>query len=123
MMNTGLECNTIIDGSGIKIKHWNKNLTHLKSCGKQYYFKHQKFHSYTMDHNKRGAMIGTWTRMADNSNDDTLLRESVQEKIMEFQTLQYPKKYIAKTLKYMHKKTKQKVWSLAHIDCYQKWER
>ena len=66
-----------------------------------------------MDHNKRGAMIGTWTRMADNSNDDTLLRESVQEKIMEFQTLQYPKKYIAKTLKYMHKKTKQKVWSLA----------
>ena len=80
-----LECKTIIDGNSIKMKHWNKNLTHLRSCGKQYYFKHQKFHSYTMDHNKRGAMIGTWTRMADNSNDDTLLREAVQEKIMEFQ--------------------------------------
>ena len=71
-------------------------------------------------------MAGTWARlgiMADNSNGGTLLRESVQEKVMGFQTLQYPKKYIAKTLKYMHKKTKQKVWPLAHIDCYQKWKR
>ena len=42
-------------------------------------------------------MIGTWTRMQDNSNDDTLLLEAIQEKIMEFHHLQYPKKYIAKT--------------------------
>ena len=61
--------------------------------------------------------------MQDNSNDDTLLLEAIQEKVMEFRHLQYPKKYIAKTLKYMNKKTKQEVWALAHIDCYKKWGR
>ena len=76
-----------------------------------------------MDHNKRGAMIGTWTRMSDNSNDDALLLEAIQEKIMEFQKIQYPKKYIAKTLKYMNKKTQREVWAQAHIDCYQKMKR
>ena len=118
-----LECKTIVDGKQIKIKHWNKNLKSLNECGKQYYYKHQHFNSYTVDHNKRGAMIGTWTRMQDNSNDDTLLLEAIQEKVMELHHLQYPKKYIAKTLKYMNKKTKREVWALAHIDCYKKWGR
>ena len=40
--------------------------------------------------------------------------EAIQGKVMEFHHLQYPKKYIAKTLKYMKKKTKQEVWALAH---------
>ena len=63
-----------------------------------------------MNHNKKGAMIGTWTRMKDNSNDNALLHEAIHEKVMEFTALQYPKKYIAKTLKYMYKKTQQEVW-------------
>ena len=106
-----LECKVNISGNNhIFIKHWNKNESYITDIGKQYYYKQQHFHSYTTNHSKRGALIGTWTRMLNNTNDHERLHHSIVEKIQELQTLQYPLKYVNNILKYMTKKTKLDVW-------------
>ena len=58
-----LECKVFTDHSSIYIQHWNKNHDHIKSHGTQKHYKHQHYDSYTTAHTKRGALIGTWTRM------------------------------------------------------------
>ena len=97
------------DGT-IRMKHWNKNAKSIYHDGKQYYYKHQHFRSYSTNHNKRGALIGTWTRMQNNTNDDGSLQEAVAEKLMELTQLEYPQRYLSKTLRYMHTKTRSNVW-------------
>ena len=105
-----LECKAIVDGHKINICHWNKNHAHLQSHGTQYYFKHQHMHSYTTDHSKRGALIGTWTRVQDNCNDQSLMATAVMQKCDELRTLGYTAQYIQNTLRYMHKKHKSNDW-------------
>ena len=113
-MHEYLECKATIEQGEIKMKHWNKNESFITIYGKQYYYKQQHFHSYTTSHSKRGALIGTWTRMQDNSNDDDKLHTSIVEKVKELNLLQYTDRYVNNTLKYMAKKTKSDVW-LRHV--------
>ena len=105
-----LECKVTVERNEIKMKHWNKNECSINTHGKQYYFKQQHFHSYTSNHSKRGALIGTWTRMQDNSNDDDNLHMSIMEKMKELRLLEYTDRYVNRTLRYMAKKTKSNVW-------------
>ena len=109
-----LECKTKITARGNQLQscHWNKNHEHILSMKSQYFHKHQHFHSYTTNHSKRGALIGTWTRMKDNTMDDYDLQTCIREKILELNTLSYPYKYVQHTLKYMHKKTGNDAWSI-----------
>ena len=106
-----LECKVQTEGNVITTRHWNKNLTHMIATGKQHYYKHQHFGSHTTNHSKRGALIGTWTRMSDNTNTTEGLHMAICEKMFELNELKYPKKYVLKTLKYMHNKTKEEIWS------------
>ena len=94
----------------LRIHHWNKNHKHMICSGSQYFYKHKHFHSYTTNHSKRGALIGTWTRMQDNTMDDSHLQTCIQEKMLELSTLSYPHKYVQHTLQYMHKKTGNRAW-------------
>ena len=93
------------------MQHWNKNHAHIKRNQHQYYYKQQHFDSHAADHNKRGALIGTWTRMRDNTNDDTLLLEAIQQKFLELRILGHPKGHIAKTLAHMRNRTGSGVWT------------
>ena len=113
-----LECKTKISSSGneVQIAHWNKNYAHMMGGDGQYFYKHQHFDSYTTNHSKRGALIGTWTRMQDNSNSDEGLEQSVREKTFELQSLGYPDRYITNTLKYMFNKTHKDVWMCTCAD-------
>ena len=61
--------------------------------------------------NLRGSIIGTWHRMINNTNDDDMLRISIEEKIEELKLLSYPSKHIKKTLCYMHNKTQKQTWA------------
>ena len=103
-------------GNQLHNYHWNKNHRHIMSMGAQYFYKHQHFHSYTTKHSKRGALIGTWTRMQDNTMDGYDLQTCIQEKILELDALSYPRKYVQHTLKYMLKKTNDDVWSIVLPD-------
>ena len=105
-----LECKTDVQGNRINVQHWNKNHTHIMETGRQHYFKQQHFHSYTTDHCKRGALIGTWTRMNENTNTKDGLRLAINQKSLELDILQYPHRYVKKTLRYMHDKTQNEVW-------------
>ena len=51
-----------------------------------------------------GAMIGTFTRIKRNSSTNALTLISIQEKIQEFQTLNYTKKQCERALKYLANK-------------------
>ena len=90
--------------------------------GSQYFYKHQHFHSYTTNHSKRGALIGTWTRMQDNTMDDSHLQTCIQEKMLELSTLSYPHKYVQHTLQYMHKKTGNHAWLAFWMPLYIYWK-
>ena len=105
-----LECKIVVNGSRLNIYHWNKNHVHLQSNGAHYYLKHQHMHSYTTDHSKRGALIGTWTRVQDSSNNSSLMATAISQKCEELKTLGYTSKYVQNTLRYMHKKTKCDDW-------------
>ena len=107
-----LECKIKVASQGkqLVIYHWNKNHSCMASQGSQYYYKHQHFHSYTTNHSKRGALIGTWTRMQDNTMNNSDLNKCVREKLVELNSLSYPFGYIHDTLVYMHKKTGNDAW-------------
>ena len=61
-------------------------------------------------HVKRGALIGTWTRMVRNTTDFQTLKESVREKVRELQTIGYDRRNIWRTLECMREKTKMEIW-------------
>ena len=105
-----LECKIHVEKHQLHLQHWNKNHEYIVATGQQYYLKQQHYHSYTTDHCKRGALIGTWTRMRDNCNTNVCLHTAIQQKRLELHTLGYPRKYVNKTLKYMHGKTKDTTW-------------
>ena len=108
--NEYLECKVVVNGSKLNIYHWNKNHIHMQSNAQQYYYKGQHMQSYTTDQSRRGALIGTWTRVQDNSNNSTLMSTAILQKCDELRTLSYTTRYIKNTLRYMHKKTKSNHW-------------
>ena len=105
-----LETEVIVNDDDISIKHWTKNYEHLKAHGQQLFYTHQHSASYGPMHTKRGAIIGTWTRMMSNCNNDALLGKSIEEKMSEFKHLGYGTHIMNKTMDYMHKKTGHHMW-------------
>jgi hypothetical protein len=109
-----LECTLATDPSTnrILLSHNNKNHTHITSFGKQRYYKQQDYKSYTSHRVQRGTLIGLWTRMMHNSNDDSLLHTKINERIREMlHTLHYPTSPIICTLTHMLQKHKTLVWN------------
>ena len=102
-----LEMKVRVDGDEIQIRHWNKNAEHIAAHGKQRYFKHQHNDSYSCPRAKRGALVGTWTRMIDNTNVEDL-RTILDEKVVELQGLNYSLDTIKKSLCHMQRKQKGK---------------
>jgi hypothetical protein len=106
-----LECEVGIDlDNNLTIQHWNKNQESIETTGKQKYLKHQHFGSYTPTQTKKGALIGTWTRMEYNTNQDILLEHSIRGKMEELKLLHYPLKHVLRTLANMHTKLGRDVW-------------
>ena len=79
--------------------------------------KHQHAQSYTSPHILKGALIGTWHRMRDNTIGDTLLIQAIKEKWLELQTIGYKLSHMHQTIKYMENKTNGEMWTqvLHHI--------
>ena len=92
-----LECKVHTKGNSLGATHWNKNYEHMCKTGRQYFYKHQHFWSYTTNHCKRGTLIGTWTRMKNNTTNNATLSAAIKEKVQELKTLGYPRKYIDNT--------------------------
>ena len=88
----------------LSIKHWNKNEDAILRTGKQRYLKHQHHYSYNSPQAKKGALIGTWTRIDNSTMENVDLLEAVQTKIKELKTLKFPLKKVIGTLTHMHKK-------------------
>ena len=98
-----LEMKVMVDKDGIQIRHWNKNADHIAEHGTQRYFKHQHNDSYSCPRAKRGALVGTWTRVMDNTNVDDL-KKILDEKVTELQGLNYSLGTIKKSLCHMQRK-------------------
>ena len=100
-----LEMKVRVDEDEIHIRHWNKNAEHMTAHGKQRYFKHQHNDSYSCPRAKRGALVGTWTRVMDNTNVEDL-KPILDEKVTELQGLNYSLNTIKKSLCHMQRKQK-----------------
>ena len=96
-------------------QHFNKNLKSLLQDNKQHFYTHQHFGSYGPAHVKRGALIGTWTRIHNNCSNEMLMKDSISQKLSELKVLGYTQKQMLKTLTHMTKKTKSAVW----LDAFQ----
>ena len=86
-----LECTIHNNSKDILMQHWNKNDGNID---KQRFYKGIHAHSYNDRGNKRGAMIGTFMRMARNSSSSELLDRSLREKWRELKFLRYTDKDI-----------------------------
>ena len=77
----------------------------ISRTGRQRYPKHQHHYSYNGSQAKKGALIGTWTRIDNSTMEEKDLFEAVWTKIMELKTLKFPLKKVMGTLTHMHRKT------------------
>ena len=67
----------------IQFVHWNKN----KGLQKQKYYKGKSWHSIDSINTKRGALIGTYTRIDRNTSNKTLYQEALEEKKKELENM------------------------------------
>ena len=74
---------------------WNKN---EGNWNKQRFYKGIHAYSYNEKKNKRGAMIGNFMRMANNSSNNELLNNSLREKWGELKFLKYSNKDILEAM-------------------------
>ena len=93
--------------------HWNKNEEQIQAGKSQRYLKHQNYYSYTSHNTKKGALIGTWTRIQTSTMHKEDLLDAVVMKSKELHALHYPKKKILRSLAYMHKKHQGDQWDSA----------
>ena len=97
----------------LSITHWNKNEEQIQAGKSQRYLKHQNYYSYTSHNTKKGALIGTWTRIQTSTMHKEDLLDAVVMKSKELYALHYPKKKILRSLAYMHKKHQGDLWDSA----------
>ena len=98
--NNFLETTIINTTTNIECRHRNKNA----NMEEQEFYRGKHAWSYNEERHKMGAMIGTFTRIKRNSSKNDLAMISIQEKIHEFQTLNYTRKQCERALKYLANK-------------------
>ena len=98
--NNFLETAIINTTTNIECRHRNKNA----NMEEQEFYRGKHAWSYNEERHKMGAMIGTFTRIKRNSLKNDLAMISIQEKIQEFQTLNYTTKQCERALKYLANK-------------------
>ena len=98
--NNFLETAIINTTTNIECRHRNKNA----NMEEQEFYRGKHAWSYNEERHKMGAMIGTFARIKRNSSKNDLAMISIQEKIQEFQTLNYTTKQCERALKYLASK-------------------
>ena len=110
-----LEATVEISKHKIIVKHLNKNEEFINKFNKQKRFRYHHFESFTPDKQKMGTIIGTIIRMSRYTTNEPDLVASINLTIRELTLLEYPEKFIKKTLQKIYRKDTKKWKCLPNI--------